>query len=89
MSATRLEWIILLVSVATDFVITVGTALGTTMAESKTGLPSYGAFLAAFIGGVVVASRTVQGGLKAMLTRLYGQPAKVEEPKPPTPTRGG
>ena len=84
MSATRLEWIILLVSVATDFVITVGTALGTTMAESKTGLPSYSAFLAAFIGGIVVASRTVQGGLKAMLTRLYGQP-KPEDPKPPTP----
>ena len=61
----KIAWAILLITALTDFLITGGTAIMTVMSETKNGLPGMSAWIAAGIGGLIVAARTVQQALKA------------------------
>ena len=65
---SRLEWIILLVSAGTDFVITAGTSLMTAMvAGGTTSAPSHAVIILCVTGGLVASARTVQQGLKQLV----------------------
>ena len=62
----KVAWTILLISAFTDFVVTVGTSLGTAMvATGSAQMPSNAVLLLSVIGGMVAAARTVQQALKA------------------------
>jgi hypothetical protein len=61
----RTQGVILLVSAATDFVITMGTSLTTAMvAMGTTEMPSKAVVVVALIGGGVAFARTIQQALK-------------------------
>ena len=62
----RIAWTILLISAFTDFLITGGTALMTTMMATKeAAMPNAAAMLVAGIGGLIASARTIQQALKA------------------------
>lgn len=64
----KIAWIVVLISALTDFIITFSTALMTAMSVSEVvGLPDRPTLLLAGLGGLVVAMRTIQQALKAMI----------------------
>ena len=66
MNLSKQQWLILLVSAMTDFIINAGTALTAAMVvQGNAMLPTWPVLLLAGIGGLVSASRTVQQALKA------------------------
>ena len=80
----KIAWLVLLITALTDFTLTFATGLSTAMATSHVvGLPDIGTILIAALGGVVVASRTVQQALKATPTataELKGQAPPIIVP---------
>lgn len=61
----KVQWVILIISALTDFVIVGGTALGAVMMNSgEAQLPNEAAIIVCIIGGTVAAARTIQQALK-------------------------
>jgi hypothetical protein len=61
----RNAFYVLMVSAATDFIITAGTALTTAMvANGEASMPSHPVILVAVIGGAVSFARTVQQAVR-------------------------
>ena len=78
----KVAWLILIISAATDFIITASTALTSAMVAMGTAeMPSRAVLLLAFLGGLVSASRTIQQALKATpetAAALKGQASVVQ-----------
>jgi hypothetical protein len=72
----RREWVIVLISAATDAIITAGTGLTTAMVASDTvAMPSGPVWLLALVGAVVSAARTIQQALKRPAEHISEQGA--------------
>src|SRR5438309_1950744 len=80
----KVAWTILLISVVTDFVIAFGTALSAAMVVNQVvGMPSTPAVLISALGGLMVASRTIQQALKStpiFTANLMGDDAPIVIP---------
>jgi hypothetical protein len=75
----KIAWTILIISALTDFMISFGTALSAAMVVNQAvGMPGAPAILISALGGMIVASRTVQQALKA--TPVFTANLKGEDP---------
>lgn len=77
----KLEWLILIVSALTDFVINAGTSLMAAMvATGSASMPSKAVIILSVVGGLVAMSRTIQSALKtspATTAVLRGDPPPI------------
>ena len=71
------EWVALVISALTDFIISAGTALTSAMvATGEAHVPSEAVLILALVGGLVAGARTIQQALKSTpegIARLKGQ----------------
>lgn len=75
----KVAWTILIITALTDFLISFGTALSAAMVVNQVvGMPGAPAVLISALGGVIVASRTIQQALKT--TPIFTASLKGEEP---------
>lgn len=66
----KTAWTVLIITAATDGVVTIAAALQASMLEAATGeMPGLKAIIAAVLGGLVIAARTIQQELKKAVER--------------------
>jgi hypothetical protein len=86
MNSANTAWTVLAISAGTDFIISFGNALVSSMVEGKTGeLPSSASLLIACLGALVAFARTIQQGLKAAMghEEMIAKLTTATAPKPP------